>query len=343
MRISFFVAINMVTVKFNNKNKMKRREKMLIEVKGLSKTFKVKQKKGMFQSQESLFQAVDNVDFQIERGEMVAFIGPNGAGKSTTIKMLTGIIQPTSGSMIVDGLDPSKDRKKLAYKIGCMFGQKSQLYMHLSVIDSLRLIGSIYDMSKKEVEERIEEIGELFEINHLLEQTVRKLSLGQRMICEISASILHNPDIIFLDEPTIGLDIVAKLRIREIISNLNKMKNTTVFLTSHDVSDVEALCSRMMIIHGGKIVTDTSIENLRASYLNKKKLVLLYDKDMKDSRFNHLPAMCEGNKVMVSVDTSKENIGEVLEELVSLGNVLDIQINSLPLEDIIKNIYERNN
>ena len=343
MRISFFVSINMVTVKFNNKNKMKRREKMLIEVKGLSKTFKVKQKKGMFQSQESLFQAVDNVDFQIERGEMVAFIGPNGAGKSTTIKMLTGIIQPTSGSMIVDGLDPSKDRKKLAYKIGCMFGQKSQLYMHLSVIDSLRLIGSIYDMSKKEVEERIEEIGELFEINHLLEQTVRKLSLGQRMICEISASILHNPDIIFLDEPTIGLDIVAKLRIREIISNLNKMKNTTVFLTSHDVSDVEALCSRMMIIHGGKIVTDTSIENLRASYLNKKKLVLLYDKDMKDSRFNHLPAMCEGNKVMVSVDTSKENIGEVLEELVSLGNVLDIQINSLPLEDIIKNIYERNN
>lgn len=322
---------------------MKRREKMLIEVKGLSKTFKVKQRKGMFQSQETLFQAVDNVDFQIERGEMVAFIGPNGAGKSTTIKMLTGIIQPTSGSMIVDGLDPSKDRKKLAYKIGCMFGQKSQLYMHLSVIDSLRLIGSIYDMSKKEVEERIEEIGELFEINHLLAQTVRKLSLGQRMICEISASILHNPDIIFLDEPTIGLDIVAKLRIREIISNLNKMKNTTVFLTSHDVSDVEALCSRMMIIHGGKIVTDTSIENLRASYLNKKKLVLLYDKDMKDSRFNHLPAMCEGNKVMVSVDTSKENIGEVLEELVSLGNVLDIQINSLPLEDIIKNIYERNN
>ncbi len=316
---------------------------MLIEVKGLSKTFKVKQRKGMFQSQETLFQAVDNVDFQIERGEMVAFIGPNGAGKSTTIKMLTGIIQPTSGSMIVDGLDPSKDRKKLAYKIGCMFGQKSQLYMHLSVIDSLRLIGSIYDMSKKEVEERIEEIGELFEINHLLAQTVRKLSLGQRMICEISASILHNPDIIFLDEPTIGLDIVAKLRIREIISNLNKMKNTTVFLTSHDVSDVEALCSRMMIIHGGKIVTDTSIENLRASYLNKKKLVLLYDKDMKDSRFNHLPAMCEGNKVMVSVDTSKENIGEVLEELVSLGNVLDIQINSLPLEDIIKNIYERNN
>lgn len=316
---------------------------MLITVQNLTKEFKVKQKVigSIFKSKTTTLKAVENVNFEIKKGEIVAFIGPNGAGKSTTIKMLTGIIQPSSGSIIIDGLNPCKDRQKLSYKIGCMFGQKSQLYMHLSVIDSFRLLGSIYDMSKFQTEERINEISDMFKISHLLDKTVRKLSLGQRMICEIAGSILHDPDIIFLDEPTIGLDIVAKLRIREIILKLNKEKGTTIFLTSHDVSDVEALCNRIIVINSGSIVNDSSIGTLKSLYLNKKRITIYYKDEVEDknmSLYNVLEKV--GNKIVISVDTNKENIAEVLSYFTSFNNVADIQINSTPMEDIIKSIYE---
>lgn len=316
---------------------------MLINVKNLSKEFKIKQKmKGrMFKKKSTILKAVDNVSFEIEKGEVVAFIGPNGAGKSTTIKMLTGIIQPTSGSITIDGLNPSVDRKKLAYKIGCMFGQKSQLYMHLSVIDSFKLLGSIYDMSKKEIDDRISEISDMFKISHLLDKTVRKLSLGQRMICEIAGSILHDPDIIFLDEPTIGLDIVAKLRIREIILKLNKEKGTTIFLTSHDVSDVEVLCNRIIVINNGKIVNDSSMDTLKSQYLNKKIVSIYYENNVSTCEsFKYDVLSVEKNRVIVNVDTNKNNMGKVLEYFSSLGNISDIQIDSIPMEDVIKRIYE---
>lgn len=319
---------------------------MFINVENLSKEFVVKsRKKGrIFKRAESKLLAVDDVNLKIAKGEMVAFIGPNGAGKSTTIKMLTGIIQPTSGNITIDGLNPSRDRKKLAYKIGCMFGQKSQLYMHLSVIDSFRLLGAIYDMNRDEVNERIAEISELFKIEHLLNKTVRKLSLGQRMICEIAGSILHNPDIIFLDEPTIGLDIVAKARIREIILKLNKERGTTIFLTSHDVSDVEALCDRIIVINNGKIVTDSTIESLKSKYLVRKNITIYYEKEVLVENLNYSNFKLERNKVSFDIDTTKENLGEILKYFTLIGNVSDIQIVSTPLEDIIKQIYkERKN
>ena len=190
---------------------------MQICVENLKKTFVVKSG-GLFKPKKRQnVKAVENVSFNVEKGEIVAFIGPNGAGKSTTIKMLTGIIQPTDGKITVAGFDPSKDRKKLAYKIGCMFGQKSQLYMHLTVRDSYKLLCSIYDLNDEQAKEKIDEIVNLFGIEDLLDRVVRKLSLGQRMICEIAGSILHEPEIIFLDEPTIGLDICAKAKIRSII------------------------------------------------------------------------------------------------------------------------------
>lgn len=319
---------------------------MLITVQNLTKEFKVKQKVvgNIFKSKTTILKAVEDVNFEIEKGEIVAFIGPNGAGKSTTIKMLTGIIQPSSGSIIIDGLNPCKNREKLAYKIGCMFGQKSQLYMHLSVIDSFRLLGSIYDMSKIQTENRIKEISDMFKISHLLDKTVRKLSLGQRMICEIAGSILHDPDIIFLDEPTIGLDIVAKLRIREIILKLNKEKGTTIFLTSHDVSDVEALCNRIIVINSGNIVNDSSIDTLKSLYLSKKRITIYYKEEVEniDMHFYNILEKV-GNKIVVSVDTNKENIAEVLSYFTSFNNVSDIQINSTPMEDIIKSIYEKRN
>ena len=284
--------------------------------------------------------AVEGVSFTVEKGEIVAFIGPNGAGKSTTIKMLTGIIQPTSGKIQVAGYAPSHDRKKLAYKIGCMFGQKSQLYMHLTVRDSYKLLCSIYDLDNKQAEEKIEEIANLFKIQDLLDRVVRKLSLGQRMICEIAGSILHDPEIIFLDEPTIGLDIFAKTRIREIIKKMNEEKGTTIFLTSHDIGDVEALCNRIIIINNGTIVTDSTIDELKSKYLSTKVIKISYDRDIIDKKLEYNIQKLEHNQIELIADTNKQNIGELLSYFTSVGNIVDIQISSTPLEDVIKKIYQ---
>ncbi len=316
---------------------------MLITVRNLSKDFKMKVKKnGGFAKKEIVnVNAVKNVSFEINEGEILAFIGPNGAGKSTTIKMLTGIIQPTDEKIKVANYNPCVQRKSLAYDIGCMFGQKSQLYLHLSVIDSLRLLGSIYDMDKVRLEERISYISKLFKIEHLLDLTVRKLSLGQRMICEIAACILHEPKIIFLDEPTIGLDIIAKLRIREIIKMLNEKHNTTIFLTSHDVGDVEALCNRIIVINEGTVIMDSSMRELKEKYLSKKIVTIYYDNDIQVTNLKYDVTSKEPTKVVVSVDTNKDKIGDILSYFTSIGSVADIQIDSTPLEEVIKEIYEK--
>lgn len=307
---------------------------MQISVENLEKNFIVKKKR-----EKTTIEAVSNVSFNIEKGEIVAFIGPNGAGKSTTIKMLTGIITPTSGKISVAGFDPSKERKKLAYHIGCMFGQKSQLYMHLTVRDSYKLLCSIYDINSNEAEKTIENIANMFEINDLLDRVVRKLSLGQRMICEIAGSILHNPDIIFLDEPTIGLDIFAKARIRSIIKKMNEERGTTIFLTSHDIGDVEALCNRIIIINNGTIVTDSNIEDLKHNYLTTKKINISYDSVITQKDFKYEVKDVKDNKIELMMDTTTTNIGDLLMYFTSIGNITDIQIESTPLEDVIKKIY----
>lgn len=313
---------------------------MQICVKNLCKVFVLKSG-GFFKAKKKTnVNAVENASFEINKGEIVAFIGPNGAGKSTTIKMLTGIIHPTSGTISVSGLTPSKDRKKLAYKIGCMFGQKSQLYMQLTVRDSYKLLCSMYDLDKKKTEEKIEEISKLFKIEDLLDKVVRKLSLGQRMICEIAGSILHDPEIIFLDEPTIGLDIFAKARIREIIKKMNEEKGTTIFLTSHDIGDVEALCSRIIIINDGTIVTDSTISDLKSKYLSTKKMKISYDAILNTNNFKYKVDNVDGYMIELTINTDKVNIGELLSYFTSVGNIVDIQIEATPLEDVIKKIYK---
>ncbi len=313
---------------------------MQICVQDLKKTFVIKSG-GLFKAKKKTeVKAVEGVSFTVEKGEIVAFIGPNGAGKSTTIKMLTGIIQPSGGKIRVAGYDPSRNRKKLAYKIGCMFGQKSQLYMHLTVRDSYKLLCSIYDLDNKQAEEKIEEIANLFKIQDLLDRVVRKLSLGQRMICEIAGSILHDPEIIFLDEPTIGLDIFAKTRIREIIKKMNEEKGTTIFLTSHDIGDVEALCNRIIIINNGTIVTDSTIDELKSKYLSTKVIKISYDRDIIDKKLEYNIQKLEHNQIELIADTNKQNIGELLSYFTSVGNIVDIQISSTPLEDVIKKIYQ---
>lgn len=313
---------------------------MQICVENLKKTFVVKSGVFFKPKKRQNVKAVENVSFNVEKGEIVAFIGPNGAGKSTTIKMLTGIIQPTDGKITVAGFDPSKDRKKLAYKIGCMFGQKSQLYMHLTVRDSYKLLCSMYDLNDEQAKEKIDEIVNLFGIEDLLDRVVRKLSLGQRMICEIAGSILHEPEIIFLDEPTIGLDIFAKAKIRSIIKKMNEEKGTTIFLTSHDIGDVEALCDRIIIINNGTIVTDSTIQDLKSKYLSTKIIKISYDQDVKNTKLDYNVQKIEHNQVELVADTNKVNMGDLLSYFTSVGNIVDIQIESTPLEDVIKKIYQ---
>ena len=195
--------------------------------------------------------AVKDVSFQIEKGETIAFIGPNGSGKSTTIKMMTGILFPNQGSIKVLGLSPQEQRIELTRRIGCVFGQKSNLWFHLPPFDSFKLLGKIYDLDTKKLNERLDELVSAFNLNELIYTPVRKLSLGQRMKCEIVSTLLHKPEVIFLDEPTIGLDIVAKTQIRDELIRLNKKENITVFLTSHDAGDVDQIANRTIVINHG--------------------------------------------------------------------------------------------
>ena len=321
----------------------------IIEVKKLNKTFKVKIKqkgfkgtiKSIFKPKYKVIKAVNNISFEVEKGEMIAFIGPNGAGKSTTIKMLTGILHNDSGSIKVMGLDPKKDRKKLAYEIGCVFGQKEQLWTHLTPYDNFKFFGAVYDIPEKVVERKILELKELFELDSFINTPVRNLSLGQRIRCEIVASLIHEPKVLFLDEPTIGLDPVVKENIRKLIKRMNKEYKTTIFLTSHDVSDIEKLCKRVIIVNNGKIVLDDSMENLKYHYLNKKIVeakmkepVNLDDEDgitiVKDKGYN----------LKIEVDINKRSVTDAIK-LLNPDNIIDINIGNIPLEEIISEIYSK--
>ena len=248
-----------------------------IQINNLNKTFKfsVKDEKrgfwsNLFSPTKKTVEAVKNISFEVKRGERLAFIGPNGAGKSTTIKMLTGILFPTSGKINVLGLNPQTDRKKLAYKIGTVFGQRSQLFPNLPLTDSMYFFGVMYDLKNKEIEKRIKYLTEVFDLQGFVTQPVRKLSLGQRMRAEVACALIHKPEIIFLDEPTIGLDVVAKKSLRELLLKLNKEEGTTIFLTSHDVGDIEALCERTMIVNHGEIVKDLPTEELTKTFVHEK-------------------------------------------------------------------------
>lgn len=322
----------------------------IIKVSNLCKTFRVKTKEeGLRGSLKSIFspnfreiKAVNNISFEVEKGEILAFIGPNGAGKSTTIKMMTGILYPSSGDIEVLGMDPSSKRKELSYKIGTVFGQKSQLWFHLPPLDSFQLLGNIYEMDKLKLQKRISLLKEIFEIGDLMDVPVRKLSLGQRIRCEIAASILHEPEIIFLDEPTIGLDVVVKQKIRELILQLNKEEKTTIFLTSHDSGDIEQLCKRAIIINHGEVVLNETIKSLKHDYLNKKIIQIKYNEIVNLDNCNVDIIKNKGNAIKVQVDTSKEDIDQVLTELIKCGKVNDITISEPPLEEIVSHIYKLN-
>ena len=321
----------------------------IIEVKKLSKDFKVKTKekgfkgsiKSMFKPKYKIVHAVKNINLNIEKGEIIAFIGPNGAGKSTTIKMLTGILYPDSGSIKVMGIDPVKERKKLAYEIGTVFGQKEQLWTHLTPYDNFKFFAAIYDIPNSVAEKKINELIMLFELNDFINTPVRNLSLGQRIRCERVASLIHEPKVLFLDEPTIGLDPVVKENIRSLIKRMNKEYKTTIFLTSHDVSDIEKLCKRVIIINNGQVVLDDSMENLKYHYLNKKIVEVKMKEKVSINDEEGINVLKDkGYNLKVEVDITKRSVTDVIK-LLNPDNIIDINISNVPLEEIISSIYKK--
>lgn len=323
----------------------------IIEVNNLCKEYKYSVKneeKGffynLFKGETKTVKAVKDVNFSVEEGETVAFIGPNGAGKSTTIKMLTGILYPTSGEIKICGFTPIKDRNELAYKIGTVFGQRSQLLPNLPVTESMKLFGAMYNMSDEEIKKRMEELTDLFNLKKFINQPVRKLSLGQRMRAEIAVSLIHSPRIIFLDEPTIGLDVVSKKNLRELLLKINKTEKVTIFLTSHDTEDIESICERCMIINHGKIVIDTSTKDLMNHYIKNKNIIIT-----PEDEFTEFPELKEGitymekhkNQIVFDVDTEIINSQKALQEIIKLFKIDDISIDNESLENIIRGIYEK--
>jgi viologen exporter family transport system ATP-binding protein len=321
-----------------------------IEVTHLQKTFQTKRKaagmsgsmRALFKPEYSSVEAVRQLTFQMEAGELLGFIGPNGAGKSTTIKMLTGILHPTSGAAKVLGYVPWTQRRELAYHIGTVFGQRPQLWYHLPAIDTFTLFGKIYEMDDRETQKRIQQIAEAFEIQDLLETPVRKLSLGQRMRCEVAASLLHRPRLILLDEPSIGLDVVAKQHIRDAIREMARLENVGVLLTSHDAGDLEALCKRVIIVNHGQIVYEDKVSNLKRKFLTSKLVEVRYAEEVeKNFKVDGAEMIKVGQYgVKLRFDTRTTPVEKVLAHLTDAGSVADITISDPPLEEVIAKIYQ---
>jgi ABC-2 type transport system ATP-binding protein len=321
-----------------------------IEVSNLRKTFQTKRKavglggslRSLVKPEYSSVEAVRELSFQMETGERLGFIGPNGAGKSTTIKILTGILHPSSGAAKVLGFVPWTERQKLAYHIGTVFGQRPQLWYHLPAMDTFVLFGKIYELDDRETKKRIDFLSEAFEIQDLLDVPVRKLSLGQRMRCEVAASLLHRPKLILLDEPSIGLDVVAKQNIRDAIKRMNQEEGVGILLTSHDAGDLEALCKRVIIVNHGQIVYEDKVSNLKRRFLTTKLVQVRYAEEVaKDFAINGVETLKVGHYgVKLKFDTTQTPVDSVISHLSDVGDIMDITISDPPLEEVIAKIYQ---
>lgn len=321
-----------------------------IDVKHISKTFKVaKRKSGLFASLKSFFkrnyiyiEAIKDISFQIEKGEIIGYIGPNGAGKSTTIKILSGILVPDSGECRINGLIPWKDREKYTKDIGVVFGQRSQLWWDIPAEDTFDLLKEIYKIDEKEYQKNKEELINLLNIKDIINIPVRNLSLGQRMRCEIAASLIHNPSILFLDEPTIGLDAVSKEIVRDFIKKLNKEKKTTIILTTHDMSDIEALAKRIILIGKGAILYDGSLNNLKSKYASNKKVIVKTNDKVKSLHKKGIISYSKLDKLsyIFTLDTNLISISDFISYLTSKISINDIEVNNENIDNIIIKLYK---
>lgn len=312
-----------------------------IEVEGLTKAFTT----GRRRARRTLV-AVDHLSLRVDRGERLAFIGPNGAGKSTSIKMLTGILHPTSGRASVLGLEPWSQRRQLTRRIGTLFGQRSQLWAELPPRASLGMLAAIFDLDDRRAAARIEELAELLDAAPLLDQPLRTQSLGQRMRCELAACLLHEPDILFLDEPTIGLDLLAKQRFRELLVRINEEVGTTVFLTSHDVADIEYVAERAVVVNHGVVIADSAVAQMRRRLLAAKLVEVGLDHEVDGSVVAALAVdgvtvtRHTASMLHLAIDTRVRSVREVLDALLVALPVADLSLVDPPLEDVIAGIYQ---
>ena len=328
-------------------------EEFTIQVNNLTKVFtkQVRQKgllgmiKSLFSTKKVKFTAVNNISFSIKKGEMVAYIGANGAGKSTTIKMMTGILTPTSGEVLIDGLKPydSKKRKEVLKKIGVVFGQRTQLWWDLPLLETYYLLKDIYEVSDEDFNERFTYLRKTLELEKFIQSPVRTLSLGQRMRADLAASLIHNPEILFLDEPTIGLDVLVKEHIIKAIKEINEKYNTTVILTTHDMNDIISLCNRVIIIDEVKILYDGHIDEVKNRFVNVKNIFLSSNNFVADKLLSIYPEILidnENNNIKIEFDADKTNINDLMKTIFDCGDIKDISIKENDLSNVVKQIYE---
>ncbi len=321
-----------------------------IVVDGLVKTYNIAERdpgivgafRGLFKRRYRTVRALDGVSFSIEPGELVGYIGPNGAGKSTTIKALAGILVPDSGRCEVLGRVPWKSRVENVRHIGVVFGQRTQLWWDLPVIESFELLREIYRVPQKSYLQIKDELVNLLDLPSLLDVPVRQLSLGQRMRCELAAALLHSPALLFLDEPTIGLDAVSKLAVRDFVRRLSRERGVTVILTTHDMDDIEALCSRVMLIGSGKILMDGSIDDLRASVTTERRLIVDLADESVDVADPHAAVINrEGARVTLSFDPSETSPAELIARVAAKYAIRDLFVENPPIEEIVAKLYAR--
>ena len=312
----------------------------MIEVAELRRHFDVRRRRGLLRSERTRVDAVDGVTFSVEAGELLGYVGPNGAGKSTTVKMLTGILVPSSGRVRVAGLDPARRRIQLARRIGVVFGQRVQLWWDLPLRDSFELLRHIYRVPAERYRANLDAFTELLELGPFLETPVRQLSLGQRMRGELTAAMLHDPEVVFLDEPTIGLDVVAKARVREFLAAANRERGVTVLLTTHDLADIERLCSRLLIIDYGRLIYDGAIEQLIERYGEERTLVVDLEEpapplDVDGARVVRV----EGPRQWLRFRRGETSAARLAAAVAERASLVDLSIEEPDIEDVVRRIY----
>ena len=320
----------------------------LIKAEDLSKTFKIYSQgegirgylKSFIKRDYEEVHAVEGLNLEIDEGEMIGYIGSNGAGKSTTVKMLTGILEPSSGEIEVDGRDPHRHRKKNAMNIGVVFGQKTQLWWDLPVKESFKLLKEIYEVEDEAYDERIDEFNEVLQLDEFWDQPVRKLSLGQKMRCELAAAFLHHPKIVYLDEPTIGLDVAVKERIRDFIRKMNEEKDITVMLTTHDIGDIEDLCERIVVLDAGKKIYDGSLDKLVNRFSSRRLVMQInrpQDFDLEVDGVKEIKTTEEGLEVVF--DREVISASDLMRIILEDYDVQDFQIREPDIEEVVKKVY----
>lgn len=325
----------------------------IIEVKNLSKTFKKPIRgeglkgmiKALFSHKYEEVKAVDGISFDIEEGEIVGYIGANGAGKSTTIKMMCGILSPTGGEVLVNGMSFDKKRQQINKEMGVVFGQKTQLWWDIPLIETFKILKAIYEVPDDEYNERFNYLCELLDLNSFITQTVRSLSLGQRMRADFAAALIHSPKIVYLDEPTIGLDVLVKEKIRSAIKELNKKYHTTVILTTHDMKDIEELCNRIIIIDKGKLLYDGNLANIKYRFGNEKTVFIPanteLDIDAIKAEFDGIEVDVQEDKIALKFSCEHIELDDVLLYLINNYHVKDFKVEDITIEDITKQLYEK--